>query len=325
MKNFKNFLIYNNTVPLILGFVFLGTTATFAASEDAREVVLSSEQSLTSVDNTFIRNVNLDTYTVEVSVNSVEEDGEYYYISYLISSVGLVDGVWQPTTEERILEISKASLGDNDLGLLVSKELSDIYESERRLLQETQEIEKKIGRTDKVVTTKYDGIVGRRLDPENQVFPGYDPVVTPPPAIPGPKPKQIEEKLDSGEVVIIKNPQPKGESNTPTSEPVTETEPTQQPAGTSTASTTPGATPGEQSTSTTPAVDEENPTIDEEIGSTTTVAQTEESGATSTEPTQLEAQEPETAAEPEPQVEASETTTEPESETSQPIDSLPSS
>ena len=38
-KGIAHFIKYNNTVPIVLGLIFLSTTATFAATPAAREAV----------------------------------------------------------------------------------------------------------------------------------------------------------------------------------------------------------------------------------------------------------------------------------------------
>lgn len=299
MRALKNFIFYNNTVPLVFGVLFLGTSLTFAASEDAREVVVRSESVLSSVDNTFIRNVDLDSYGIEVFVNSVAEDDDFYYVSYTVNSIGLVDGVWKPSTEERELQISKEALGDNDLGVRVSKELSDVYTNERRILRETQAIEKEIGSTEKIITTKYDGIVGRMLDPENEVFPGYDPVVTPPPAIPGELPKkekQFETTTNDGKQVVIEN------QGTPQT-----TAPTTDQGGTAGTSTSPVNSSSSTPTTTNPV------TVPTPAPTTTTPTTTDSAPTESTNPSEdASTEEPETATETE-EVEQETATSETES------------
>lgn len=213
MKSFKNFLLYNNTVPIVFGVLFLGTTATFAASPEARDAVVRSETALTSVDNSYIRSVNINSYGFEVYVDSIEENDTTYFVTYIMETIDLVDGSWQPVNKQLVLEVSKEALEDNDLGTYVSKQLADVYNGEIVKLKETQEIEKKLGASDKVITKKYDGIIGKMLDPENEAFPGYRPVVVAPPAIPGELPKKekpvkFEKELNNGEVVVIESPTP---------------------------------------------------------------------------------------------------------------------
>lgn len=281
MRTLKNFILYNNTIPLVLGVLFLGSTLTFAANEEARDAVLSSEAAVTAVDNSYIRNVNLDVFDVEISVDRIEEDMEYYYVYYLISTISLVDGVWQPVTQERTLQVLKNELGDEDLGLYVTKQLSDLYNYEKRLLADTQEAENSIGPTNKTITTEYSGLLGRMLDPENEVFPGYDPVVTPPPAIPGPTPRVFEERLDSGDNVVIENIGGGGASQQPEPSVELEEAASSTPSATSTSQTEPDTAasstiPVEQEPTPDPLASSSPSTEPEPVSEPESIAETEE-------------------------------------------------
>ncbi len=184
MKKFTHFLVYNNTIPIVLGVLFLGTTATFAASPEAREAVIDTESAITTVDNSYLLNTTITDNTITITIGSVTEDSESYYIEYQLSTMEPRDGTWQPTTRIKTLMVNKESVVGRDLGLYAEEEIAEVHAFEVRLLKETQESERRAGLTPKVVTTEYSGLVGQFFDPNQEVFPQYDPVIPPPKSVP---------------------------------------------------------------------------------------------------------------------------------------------
>lgn len=179
-----NYILYNNSFTLIVVFLLLSGGTVLAANEDVREavseVIVSTEDTITFVDNSFIIDVDLESFDFEVQVTAIEEDGDYYYVSYAYSTIGIEDGIWQEVEKEGSFQVAKAELGEADLGLYIAEELKEFVVGERRLLAETQQIEKSIGRSGKIVERKYAGLIGRFLDPDEVTFEGYDPVVKEP-------------------------------------------------------------------------------------------------------------------------------------------------
>ena len=68
MKNLLHFLQYHNAIPITLGIIFLGAGATFAATNP--EAIYSSTQEVVAVDNTYIVDKDLSTYTPRVPKTS---------------------------------------------------------------------------------------------------------------------------------------------------------------------------------------------------------------------------------------------------------------
>ena len=184
MKKFAHFLIYNNTIPLIFGVLFLGAGATFAASPEARSTVVSSQSTIKSIDNSYLLNTTISDATVEIVVGSVTESEQTYFVEYQMSTIGIKDGTWQPVTVTRTLEVLKEIVQNRDLGLYASEELSEVHAYEVTRLKRTQEESRLAGLTPKVVATEYSGLVGRFLDSEQEVFPGYDPLIPLPKSVP---------------------------------------------------------------------------------------------------------------------------------------------
>ncbi len=184
MNKFTHFLFYNNTIPIILGVLFLGAGATFAASPEARGAVVSSETTIKSVDNSYLLNTTITDEVVEIVVGSVTENEKTYFVEYQMTTIGVKDGAWKPVTLTKTLEVLKEIVQNRDLGLYASEELSEVHTYEVTRLKKTQEEARLAGITPKVVATEYSGLVGRFLDSEQEIFPGYDPVIEPPKSVP---------------------------------------------------------------------------------------------------------------------------------------------
>ncbi len=184
MNRFTHFILYNNTIPIVLGVLFLGAGATFAAAPEAREAVLDSETAITEVDNSYLLNTTITDETVGITIGSVTEDSESYYIEYQMSTMEARDGAWQPVTRTKTLIVNKESVVGRDLGLYAEEEIAEVHAAEVRLLKETQASERRAGLTPKVVTTEYSGLVGQFFDPNQEVFPQYDPQVDPSVGVP---------------------------------------------------------------------------------------------------------------------------------------------
>jgi hypothetical protein len=184
MKALKQFIFYNNTIPLAFGILFLGAGATFAASEEARGAVVQSQTALVSIDNSYLLNTPITESSVSISINSVTENEDAYFVEYFLNTLGVKDGMWQPILKIGTLTVRKEEISGRDLGLYAEEELAEVHAAELRLLQETKIIEQRAGLTPKVLATEYSGLVGQFFDPGQEVFPGYDPLISPDVGIP---------------------------------------------------------------------------------------------------------------------------------------------
>ncbi|OGG79617.1 hypothetical protein A3A39_02210 [Candidatus Kaiserbacteria bacterium RIFCSPLOWO2_01_FULL_54_13] len=185
----SRFVQYHNAIPISISIMLLGAGGIFAATNP--EAIYLAEQRVLSMDNTYIANKDLSTYTPAVLITGVTEDSVHYYVAYTFYTIDAVNYVWQDTTREETMKVSKADLGPyRDLGLYVTEQLKQIIGREKGRLGETQNIERK-NITRKVVATAYSGLVGAFLDDKTEEIPGYVPVVMPPPP-PPPEPPPAE-------------------------------------------------------------------------------------------------------------------------------------
>ncbi len=228
LRRLLYFLSYHNALPLALGFLFLSVGAAMAASPEVRENFYNATETVVSVDNSYIRTVNLDTYTPKIQITSVEEDAAHYYVGYRLETINIEDHSWKDVNEERTLKVWKNNLGKRDLGLYVTSELSQVADWEMERLRKTQAIEKQNGISEEVVATVYSGLIGKFFDPKQEVLPGYipvknettedqvainppDPVVPPPEGAPSQGSTNVDGSTDSVSAAVDDNT---GGSNT---------------------------------------------------------------------------------------------------------------
>lgn len=180
MKKLAEFLAYNNAVPIAFGILFLGAAGAAAATPEVRDAVVGSEQVVQSIDNSRIVNADIENYPFTVQIIGVQEDDTNYYVLYTLQTIDLVDSVWQDVLYERELVVEKAALDGRDLGLYATEQVAQVRDSERRRLLATQEFEKEIGVSQKVIATVYSGLIGQFLDSSSDTLPNYVPVVVEP-------------------------------------------------------------------------------------------------------------------------------------------------
>lgn len=187
-----NFIKYHNAFAIIFMIIFVGFSLSLAASPEFRENFISSEETVRSVDNSGIIAADLENFDFGLQIKTVTEDAKNYYITYTYKTYAIQDYIWQEVEKEKILTVSKEALSNRDLGLYIAEELGEVIDYELAYLKEVQKSEKENGLTQKIATIQYAGLIGRFLSPKEKVFPGYEPVVSPPEIIIQPEPSQPE-------------------------------------------------------------------------------------------------------------------------------------
>ncbi len=178
MRKILNFFTYNNAVPILVSMVLLGAGSAFAATNP--ESIYASQQETISVDNSYIVNKDLSTYTPKVEITGVTEDEINYYVTYDFTTIDIDNYVWKDVVKKSSMTVAKDTLGQyGDLGLYVTAQLKQIIDTDKQHLAEVQEKEKQHSSL-AVVATTYSGLIGKFLDSTTETLPGYVPVVTPP-------------------------------------------------------------------------------------------------------------------------------------------------
>ena len=200
LEKFTHFLKYNNAVPLTVSFLLLSFSGVLAASPEVRgimgEAILSETQTVKSVDNSYIVGKDLASYVPTIQITGVEEDSDSYYVSYNFTTIDIEEYVWKDVVKKVVLKVAKAALSGSDLGLYVTRQLKEVIDGELVYLSRVQAIERPRGLQDKVVATVYSGLVGKFLDPKEDVIPGYEPVIKP---LPPEEPREIVQNNSTGE------------------------------------------------------------------------------------------------------------------------------
>src|SRR3989338_5872718 len=101
MSKISFFFQYNNAVPIALGVLFLGAGGAFAATSP--ETFFSKEETIVSVDNTYLVNKDLELWTHTAVMREVAEDEDNYYVTYEFSTIELIDYVWRDVVQEKIM------------------------------------------------------------------------------------------------------------------------------------------------------------------------------------------------------------------------------
>ncbi|MDP2789202.1 MAG: hypothetical protein Q8O46_04125 [bacterium] len=282
LQKIVNFIKYNNATAIIFTMIFSGVSVSLAASPQVRDSVYSSSEVVSSIDNRLIISANLDNFDFNLRINSVTDDAENYYVAYDYKTLSIEDSIWKNVNLNKTLKVQKEAIEDRDLGLFVAQELAENINSELYYLQRVQELEREKGKSKKVITVEYGGLVGKLLDPEEKVIEGYDPVI-PEPEIEEPEPEKepvkeippeilpmpTNQKLDEQEVrriidqylaehKIQPNPpkqdsvveDPKPEKPMPDPTPILEPTPTPEPEPTPNPTPIPDETPEETPEST---------------------------------------------------------------------------
>ena len=178
------FIKYHNALPIGLSFFLLSVSGALAASPELRndlsKGVVSATESLIAIDNSYIASVDLETYTPRIEIKNVTEDETSYYVEYVLTTIDLADGVWRDVGKEETMNVAKDALGGKDLGLYVTRQLAEVSDAEMERLRGTQQFERQNGVTQKTVATAYSGLIGKYLDPKEEVLPGYMPVIPEP-------------------------------------------------------------------------------------------------------------------------------------------------
>jgi len=186
MRKLVSFLSYHNAVPIAGIILALGASATFAASTGVislpaltQSASSTADVQLPVPDDSYLRSIDLDTYTPTAQVTGVTEDSSNYYVAYTLSTIALVGNAWQQTTEDQSMTISKAALGAyQDLGLYVASQLQARSAQELAYLKRVQTLAiAQNAAAGAQTASAYANLVGKTLSADSAAIPGYTPVV----------------------------------------------------------------------------------------------------------------------------------------------------
>lgn len=175
MHKIIHFIKYNNALTVGMALILFLTGGAFA-NEGVRNAVIGEEiVTKRGIDNSQIISADLANFDLSLRIRNVTEDDASYYVSYSYQIMAIKDDIWQRVSKEKTLNVSKARLGEMDLGVYVAEELGQMAEHETGYLKEVQDIEKKKGPQAHIVSVEYTGLKGLVFDSASKAFPGYEP------------------------------------------------------------------------------------------------------------------------------------------------------
>ncbi len=178
MNKLINFIKYHNAFNIILGLVLFATAGAFANTDVRNAVIGQKLENVQGIDNAQLLAADLNNFDLGLKIINITEDANNYYVNYVYQTLAIKDNVWQPVIGNKTLTVSKAALGNKDLGLFVQEELSEVADYQIGYLKRVQTDEKVNGATKLTASIDYTGLIGIVLDIKDKVLPGYKPVIT---------------------------------------------------------------------------------------------------------------------------------------------------
>lgn len=177
MKTFTNFIQYNNAVPLVVSFLLLSAGATFASTEAGQGALIGRQETVVSVDNSFLLAKNLIDWSPKVTVTNVVKEGSQYIVTYSLETIDVDSYIWRDVVKTQEMRVDEEVLVKyTDLAAYVQFQLKDVVVGEKDRLVRTQEIQKD-ALTPKTTVISYTGLIGAVLTEDTVVADPY--AVTP--------------------------------------------------------------------------------------------------------------------------------------------------
>ncbi|MFZ2969756.1 MAG: hypothetical protein WA063_01260 [Minisyncoccia bacterium] len=155
LDSLTGFVKYHNAVSIGISLILVLSFSAMA-SEDVRDTILG-EKIITEqgIDNSVLLAADLANFDLAMKITAVSQDPEptvlangenapgdqNYYITYTFKTLGLEDNRWREIAREKILTVSKAALGSEDLGIYATEEISEVADNKLAYLKEVQTAE----------------------------------------------------------------------------------------------------------------------------------------------------------------------------------------
>lgn len=201
LRKTLHFIKYNNAMVLILALVFVFGTGVFAQSETGQEFIGEKATKVEGIDNTLLLEADLDKLDMDFKIEKIEEDEEYYFVTYTYLDLIELEGAWQYQLQEKVRKVSKKL--DKDLGEYLAAELAEQYLARIKDLKASQAGAEEAGMKVRAEVEAYSGLIGQTLEVAGKIFTGYEPVKVrelPSPTIP-PSILLAQNELDLGETI----------------------------------------------------------------------------------------------------------------------------
>jgi hypothetical protein len=176
MNRIIHFLKYNNaTVLILLAIILLGGSA-FAATDAGQAAIGQQTSRVEGVDNTLLLTATPDSMNMDFKIEKIEQDVDYYYVTYTFLTLVKIDNAWQYQLTEKSRKVTKKIR--QDLGTYLAEEFKQEHDAIVKDLKAEQAKASLEGTQIREEVTEYTGLIGQTLDVVAAVFPNYEPVKT---------------------------------------------------------------------------------------------------------------------------------------------------
>lgn len=185
MKKILNFIKYNNFTVLIILIIFVLGGGVFAQTETGQTAIGAKTTKITGTDNTLLLEADLDNFDMDFKIEKIEQDSQYYYVTYTFLDMVKINNAWQYQMEESTRKISLKLR--EDLGKYIAEELKEEHDARIKDLKKEQVKALASGEETRTEVTEYTGLVGQTLDVVGKIIPGYIAIKTrtiPTPTVP---------------------------------------------------------------------------------------------------------------------------------------------
>ena len=169
-----HFLKYNNLTVIILALVLIVGASAFAATDAGQAAIGQQTTRVEGTDNTALLAAALDTMNFDFKIEKIEQDVDYYYVTFTYLDLIEIDHAWQYQLTEKTRKVTKKI--KQDLGAYLAEEFKQTYAARLKELKEEQAKALAIGPQAREEVTEYTGLIGKTLDLAASVFPNYEPV-----------------------------------------------------------------------------------------------------------------------------------------------------
>ena len=173
-KRFIHFLQYNNLTVIILALVLLLGASAFAATDAGQAAIGGQVTRVEGTDNTLLLAAVPDAMNFDFKIEKIEQDADYYYVTYTLLNLVKEDNAWQYELQEKNRKVTKNI--KQDLGAYLAEEFKQERDALVRDLKEEQAKAIETGEQTREEVTEYTGLIGKTLDVVANIFPEYEPV-----------------------------------------------------------------------------------------------------------------------------------------------------
>ncbi|MFA5799845.1 MAG: hypothetical protein WC840_02695 [Candidatus Peribacteraceae bacterium] len=174
MRSIIHFLKYNNLTVIILAMVLIIGASAFAATDAGQAAIGQQTTSVQGVDNTLLLTANPDAMNMDFKIEKIEQDVDYYYVTYTFLNLIKESNAWQYQLTEKSRKVTKKI--KQDLGAYLAEEFKQEHDAIVKDLKAEQAKASLEGEQIREEVTQYSGLIGQTLDAVAQIFPNYEPV-----------------------------------------------------------------------------------------------------------------------------------------------------